>query len=295
MYKKYQMAEAVESGKHPVMLQIEKVEAAFKSVGLDVNLLEYVSPRPGSDVSDGNYLITPDMSEALERTLDNIGWLSVNAQIAETFEDVSGSTEITNIVVRENLSVGDVVELLAEADYSQEDDTSMLMKVVHTVEMVSMPKDPDDARKVVAYDVLRKSLGWEAERFLSNTSDFHKMLASRDGQGFDLGTSQDTDWYEYLAGHDGFQLKTVTRVTSQSLATTETEVPHLSYAWTDDGIMVSTMDEHSKPREGYERNKDMVAARLADMSGATGTVMKKSDDGGTMKNYGRAARIIAWE
>lgn len=294
MYKTYQIDEAVETGKHPVVLQIEKVEEAFKSVGLKVDLLEYVTPRPGSEVADGGYLITPDMSDAVERTLDEIGWLSVNQEIAETFADVSGSTEITNVVVREDLTVGDVIDLLANADYSQEDDTSMLMKVVHTVEMVSKPKDPDDPVKVVAYDVLRKSLGWEIERFLANTDDFYKMLASRDGNGYDLGASQESDWYELLGGEDGFQLKTHTRVTSQSLFSADTEVPHLSYAWTDDGVMVSSMIEHSKPIDGRKRNKDCVAARLSDMSGASGTVMKKSHDSGTMKNYGRRARIIAW-
>lgn len=272
--------------KHPVLEQAERVETAFSELGHDVDLLELITPRPGSRPANAGVFITPNLPEQLETTLDHIGWLSVNEQVLETFEDdseVTGSQELTNIVVRNDLTVGDVVEKLANAEYSDDDDTDMLTKVVHTIQLIA-PEMP--AVRIAAYDVLRKSLGWKAEKMLAETKDFNKMLASRDPQGYDLGTNEESPWD--TKGEDGFQLKTHQRVISQSLHTKDHKVPHLAYQWTTDGIMVASMDEIGGTDE-------LATAIKKDAGLKSKTIVKKSERNGVMDGYGRAGRVIAWE
>lgn len=270
--------------KHPVTAQIEAVEAAFEATGRTVDLKAMVTPDAGSEPASAGLLITPDLSDGLEETLDNIGWLSVNREIAETFGEASASAELTNVVVRNDLTVEEVVEMLSTAEYSEEDDTDMLTKVIHLVQLVGTENDPEPVQ-VAAYDVLRKSLGWEAERLLNRTDDFHKALASLDDLGVDLGTNAASPWN--CGDAQGFQLKTMQRVTSQSLHRKDHEIPHLSYAWTTEGILVADMDERS--------GSDGQAKRVADDAGTTQTVVKKSLQSGPLKNYPRPARVIAWE
>lgn len=270
--------------KHPVEAQIERVESSFESVGRPVDLRSILTPTPGTEAAEEGLLITPDMTGGLEETLDNIGWLSVNEEIAETFGNASASAEMTNVVVRNNLLVDDVVDMLANADYSNEDDTDMLTKVVHLVELVGSETDPDPVQ-VAAYDVLRKSLGWEAERLLDRTEDFHKALASLDDRGVDLGTNKESPWDSGNA--EGFQLKTMQRVTSKSLHTDNHEIPHLSYAWTSEGILVADMDE----RAGSDGQAEAVKQ---DAGLSSKTIVKKSEEQGETANYGRPARVIAW-
>jgi len=287
MMKTYQIGD---SESHPVKQQIRAVEDAFAEVGHTVDLMDMVKPKPGTTLFNDGYLITPDFSEALENVLDNVDWLSVNADITGHFGDPTGSTEVTAVVVENGLSVGEVVDLLDRAEYSTTDDTDMITKMIYTVDMVSRPSDPD-AVEVVAYDLLRKSLGWLAEKTLAATDDFKKAAASHDSWGIDLMATSDT-WSDYdfapeAAGVRGFQLKTMQRVTSQSLHNKDHKHPHLSYAWVKGGIVVADMAERS--------GSDKQAKEVAADANSTMTVVKKSLKSGTTGDYHRPARLIAWE
>lgn len=278
----------VEYDNHPVVAQTRQVEKAFSTVGIEVDLMSLITPHVGSEPHQVGLKLTPDLSEPVEEVLDQIGWLSVGQHVSESFEDdkdITGSQEMTNVVVRRDLTVIDVVEMLSETGYSETDDTDMLTKVRHTIDMVRVPSDPDTVQ-IMAYDVLRKSLGWLAEKLLAETDHWYKMPASRDPQGYDLGPSGDNPFD--TRGKDGFQLKTMQRVTSQSLHKKEHEIPHISYAWTHEGIHVADMEE----REGT----DNQAKAIADAAGLrSGTIVKKSEEVGETKDYGRPARVIAWE
>lgn len=288
MMKHYSENELEETfGKHPVILTIEEIEDAFMDIGIEIDLKSMVTPIEGSDARKAGLLITPDLSDALEDTLDDVNWLSVNEDINESFSDVKGSAELTNVVARKNLTIKTVVNLLKEAEYPDEDDTDMITKMKYVVEAVSQESDPDNPYTVVGYDMFRKALGWKAELFLSQTDDFHKELASLDQMGVDLGTNQDSPWN--LAEDDlGFQLKTMQRITSQNLHNEDNEHPHLSYAWTENGIHVADM--------GERRGDDNQAQEMADRAGVRSkTIMKKSEKRSELKHYKRPARVIAWE
>lgn len=284
MQKTYTESETGETvNNHPVTDQIGHIEAAFDRIGRPVDIRGRVTPPAGTEAHEKGLLVTPDLPEELERALDEIGWVSVRAEIKETFGDPSSSAEITNVVVRNGLRASDIIEMLSETEYSDDDDTDMLTKIVHLVELVDPSEE--DPETVVAYDILRKSLGWKAERMLAATDDFYKMLASMDDQGGDLGATKACPFE--TGEKDGFQLKTMQRVTSQSLHTSEHEWPHLSYAWTSEGINVADMEERRRP--------DEQAKAVAADAGTNGTEVKKSHDGGTMSDLGRPGRVIAWE
>jgi len=275
--------------KHPVIAQIDRVESAFDSINRPVDLLSIVTPEKGTKPDSCGLFITPDFSEDLEKDLDQIGWLSTHEDVKETFSETSGSTELTNIVVRNDLTVQEVVEKLAKTNYepdNENEDADMITKVIHLVEFLGNEKDRKyEPVQIVAYDILRKSLGWEAERLLSETDDFHKALASMDDMGIDLGTNNASPWD--CGDEEGFQLKTMQRVTSQSLHTEEHQIPHLSYAWTKNGILVSDMDERA--------GSDGQAKEVAKEAGTTMTVVKKSLQSGPLSDYPRPGRVIAWE
>jgi hypothetical protein len=248
-----------------------------------------VTPKEGTKAHDMDLLISADIPEELRNTLDEIGWLSVNEDIAETFEDVSGSTELTNLVARKDLETSEVIRMLANSEYSEEDDTDMLTKVKHLCELIGTGEYTP--KQVLAYDILEKSLGWDSERFLAKTDDFSKALASMDDMGGDLEVSQNSEFSELdFSGKFGekriAQLKTMQRVTSRSLHLDDHEVPHLSYAWTKTGILVADMSER--------KSSDGQAKEMGDRAGIGGTLMKKSHDGGVMSDYHRPARVIGY-
>lgn len=285
MQKTYTWSElGVEMNNHPILTEALEIERAFSQVGREVELVDFLRAEAGEAEEEG-LLVTPDLSDGLESALDNVDWLSVNQNIAETFADTAGSTELTNLVVRNDIETTEIVSMLSQAEYSSDDDTDMLTKLEHLVDLVGKPDDPRP-EVVAAYDVMRKALGWKAERLLDRTEDFHKELASMDDMGVDLGTNGDSPWS--LGPDDlGFQLKTMQRVTSQSLHTEEHEHPHLSYAWTSEGINVADMAER--------RSSDGQAKTVANDLGTTMTVVKKSLKSGTTSDLGRPARVLGKE
>lgn len=276
-----------------VSRKIDEVEAAFEAIGLPVDLRGYLTPPEHTTVGEMGLLVTPDLPENLEKALEVIDWLSVGEEVAETFEkDITGSRELTNIVARNDLETEEVVKMLAETEYSDDDDTNMIRKLIDLIRLVAPSMD---ARRVAAYDIFRKSLGWESERLLIRSDDFWKALASKDDidgregwsderekKGIDLGVTDSAPW-----DMDDAQLKTMQRVTSKKLHNEEHEIPHLSYAWTSEGILVADMDERS--------GSDGQAGAVAEDLGTTKTVVKKSLQSGTTDDLGRPARVLARE
>lgn len=273
--------------KHPVVVEIEEIEDAFEVIGKPVNLKKLVTPEKGTKAHETGLFVTPDLPEKLEEALDIIGWLSVNEKIEGHFGNVTGSTELTKVVVDNDLSTGEVIKILNKSEYSDEDNTDMITKVKHTVEMFA--PGVNDPLAVVAYDLLRKSLGWKAEKLLNRHDDFTKATATWDSGGVDFTVSEDSPWSELDFGSiaNGIQLKSMQRVTSQSLHTADNEHPHLSYAWTKDGINVSDMEER--------RSSDEQAKAVAEDAGTTQTIVKKSLQSGTLSDHPNPARVIAWE
>jgi hypothetical protein len=286
MQKTYTWSElGVEMNKHPILVEAREIERAFSQIGWEVELVDFLRAESGTPAKM-DLLVTPDLSRAVEMTVENVDWLSVNRDIAETYaDDPDGNVELSNVVVRNDIETAEIVEMMSDSEYSSEDSTDMLTKLRHMVDCVARPEDPRP-EVVVAYDIMRKSLGWKAERLLDRTDDFYKELASLDQKGVDLGTTKASPWS--LGSDDlGFQLKTMQRVTSKGLHRQENEHPHLSYAWTSEGINVADMEER--------RGSDGQSKKVANDLGTTGTVVKKSQQGGTTKDLGRSARVLGKE
>lgn len=274
----------------PVETHINAVEDSMSEIGRPVDLMGHLQAKPGTDLFNQGFLITPDYTDALENYLDNLPWLSIGEEIDGYFGNPTGSTEITHVVLENDLSVGDVVDLLDTVKFTDGGENSMLETMEVGVSLLcKQAKNPDNPSLVIAYDLLRKSLGWEAERLLDSTGDFKKAAASHDKWGVDLMARSDKwsdyDFSEKAPDLRGFQLKTMQRVTSQSLHLDDHEHPHLSYGWTNDGLILSDMDER--------RSSDNQAKAMGNELGCTGTVTKKSLKSGTTADYHRPARIIA--
>jgi len=58
--------------KHPVLIQANRIESAFDSIGHNVNLVDMLRPTENSQPAKGGLFLTPNLSDSLEETLDNI-------------------------------------------------------------------------------------------------------------------------------------------------------------------------------------------------------------------------------
>lgn len=270
-----QSAIDAKDGEHVVTAVAREVEAAMAELGYPVNLREFLQAKPGTEAAEAGLGVTPKTSEEVQEAMENgFGWLSINEELAGHFGRSRGSSNVTTIAVREELSAKEVIQAISEATYDGEADN--IKKGLHLLELMRKSDDPS-AEMLMAYNLFLKALGWYAERILTERDDFSKGSASQDKGGIDF----------YHNGKPK-QLKTVTRAASQGIGKFEDkDIDHMFYGWTKDGLVVGEEEDI--------RGSDKVTGELKKESGLRSkTILKVSHNAGELKDYHRPARVLWW-
>jgi len=210
-----------------------EAEKAFRDFfNVDVNLIGEMTDIPANwfDIQSENVGINVQMSDdALEFVRNGLGFMSVQEELDDYFGESRGSANITGEVVEHDLSIRQVVALLAESGD---------IRTAVNIAQERRHEDDPSAVFLVAYAIWRYSLGWDAEKILTYSGDFKKGNTANDEGGIDGW------WFG-----EKRQIKAATEATSKGVPTLKKrDVPHATYVWNckRNEMWVATLDDHHK-------------------------------------------------
>jgi hypothetical protein len=250
----YQIADtSVETTDEPhPKTRAREVEKAFSELlDVEVNLVSQMSPPAHIDLyGQSDVGITLEMSDWANETVRNgFGFFSLDRNLNDYFGESEGSSNVTGQVLEKNLSVDQVIAILGE--------NGDLQKAVNEIHNNRAEDDPD-TMTILAYTFLKYSLGWDAERILSESGDFKKGNTAQDKGGID-------GWWM----SEKRQIKPGTEVPSKGRRKLMAkDVTHAAYLWDmDGGLRVADLDEYRA-----------MKGELADEAGLPKTLIDRSDD-----------------
>jgi len=236
---------------HP-KTRAKEVEKAFSDLlDVEVNLVSQMTIPGHIDVyGKSDVGATFEMSDCANETVRNgFGFFALERNLPDYFGESEGSANVTGQVLEKNLSVRQVIAILAE--------NGDLQKAVNEIHNKRVEDDPD-TMTILAYVFLKYSLGWDAERILRDSGDFKKGNTAQDQGGID-------GWWR----GNKRQIKPGTEVPSKGLGKLMAkDVTHAAYLWDmDGGLRVADLDEYPA-----------MKGELADEAGLPKTLIDRSDD-----------------
>lgn len=227
-------------GETPVpLLLARRVEKAFSlHVDVDIDLVGYLTPdgheRDGK-IPD-SVGISPSLDQDLQKTLFNMGenW-NITGQIEQYFGESTGSANITTAVVRHDLTISQVVRMLALA--------GELEKTARRLNRdYSLPVNP---ALMTGYVVWTFSKGWIAEKIMDQAGWFSKG-----------GYAQDEGGIDGYRGSDEIQIGSITRANSQGAHREADNIRNVVYKFHGGKVHITDL-ENFKELAGKLKRSEM--------------------------------------
>jgi len=236
---------------HP-KTRAREVEKAFHDLlDAEVNLVSQMSPPAHLDLyGQDDVGITFEMSDWANETVRNgFGFFALDRNLNDYFGESEGSANVTGQVLERDLTVRQVIAILSE--------NGDLQKAANEVANNRAESDPDTVT-ILAYTFLQYSLGWHAERIMSQSGEFKKGNTAQDQGGID-------GWWK----GEQRQIKPGTEIPSKGRGKLMAkDVTHAAYLWDmDGGLMVADLDEYPE-----------MKGELADKAGLPKTLIDRSDN-----------------
>lgn len=210
-----------------------EVEAAFQELlNLDVNLIEKMTETPSNwfDVDSDDVGITVEMSDDANEVVRNgFGYFSLQETLEGYFGESSGSSNVTGLVLKRDLSIRQVIAILA--------DSGQMKKALIIAKQMREEDDPQ-APFIVAYALWKYALGWDAEKILAANEDYSKGTIAQDKGGIDGW------WYKEM-----YQIKPGTEVTSKGRGTLmNKDIAHAGYLWNceTNELWIADMEDYNR-------------------------------------------------
>lgn len=251
---------------HP-KARAREVETAFSDLlNAEIDLIGRMTPPSHRDLyGHADVGITLDMSDWADETVRNgFGFFALDRNLPDYFGESEGSANVTGQVLEKDLSVRQVIAILS--------DNGDLEKAANEVANNRAQDDPP-VPVILGYMFLKYSLGWDAERIMSQSGDFKKGNTAQDEGGIDGW------WFG-----EQRQIKPGTEVPSKGRGKLMAkDVPHAAYLWDmDGGLRVADLEEYPEMKGELARENDLPK-----------TLIDRSDD--LAKNeMNRPFRFIWW-
>lgn len=215
----------------------QEIETAFSDLlDIEINLLERMpAPEYGDEVRP-NSEFTVEMSDWADKTVRNgFEFFALDRNLPDYFEESEGSDNLTSRVLEKDLSVRQVIGVLAE--------NGDLQKAGNEIHQNRTESDPDTAT-ILAYVFLKYSLRWDAEKGAITEA------SEQDGAGTVVSQPVEQD-IENTQSSKSINPDDTGSTRSQSLDEDTESEPDIEYTSDESDIEYQTTDSQKLTHENH--------------------------------------------